>query len=414
MIKKRINSGLTSPRAWVATLYLCQGIPYAIVSLMASILFHELDLANPLTALITSLLLLPWFLKPLWAPQLEAINQDRILIVALQGIISLLLLLIAWSLINPKPYWMLSVLFICLAFAGACYDTASDSVYLSQLNSNEQMRLVGFRSFFYQMGRLSIQGGFISLAAWLNWQITFVAMSVCLFVAMLWHQYALPEKINREKKPSHHWLTSIKQSLLRYLDRPQVGLSLVFLLIYNFAEAQIVRVTPLFLLDTHTDGGLQLSVAQTGLLLGAFGLIALALGAWLADLITPRLKLKNSLLLMAWLMAASNLAYIYLALHTQTNWSICLTLLFITQFIYGLGNAAYLAYTVNLAQYYQGSISCFSISMAIMSLGWLIPGSFSGYLAEHWGYVDFFTWTVFLGVAIALFTHYFTHVTNVA
>ena len=392
--------------AWVASLYLCQGIPYAVVSLMASILFHQLGLANSLTALVSSLLLLAWFVKPLWAPKLEENQKEQRLIVILQALMALVLALIAISLMIPKPFWLLTLLFMSLAFLGACYDTASDSLYLRRISNEEQMRLVGFRSFFYQMGRLSVQSGFIMLAAYLQWKITFIIMSICMLCAMLWHGYALPKDPSHINIKSSRWLPAFIQSIKRYITMPHAGPSILFLLLFNFAEAQIIRVTPLFLLDKHSDGGLQLDLTHTGLLLGAFGLIALAIGSWLADFITPRLTLRKSLILMAWLMAASNLAYIFLAMHTQTDWLIIASLIFITQFVYGLANATYLGYTVALAQYHEGSISCFSISMAIMSLGWIIPGSFSGYLAETWHYTGFFIWTVLSGIGIALYTHY--------
>ena len=57
-----------SPWQWVPSLYFAQGIPYVVVMSVAVILFKRMGMSNTDIALYTSVLNLPWVIKPLWSP----------------------------------------------------------------------------------------------------------------------------------------------------------------------------------------------------------------------------------------------------------------------------------------------------------------------------------------------------------
>ena len=56
-----------SPWAWVPTLYFAQGIPYFIVNNISVMMFTKMGVPNGEMALFTSLLYLPWTIKPFWS-----------------------------------------------------------------------------------------------------------------------------------------------------------------------------------------------------------------------------------------------------------------------------------------------------------------------------------------------------------
>src|SRR5271166_6221488 len=56
------------PARWVPTLYFAEGLPFYAVSLMALLFYQRMGLRNDVIAFTTSLLGLPWSLKPLWSP----------------------------------------------------------------------------------------------------------------------------------------------------------------------------------------------------------------------------------------------------------------------------------------------------------------------------------------------------------
>ena len=57
----------TSPWAWIPTLYFAQGIPYFIVNNISVLMFAKMGVPNGDMALFTSLLYLPWTIKPFWS-----------------------------------------------------------------------------------------------------------------------------------------------------------------------------------------------------------------------------------------------------------------------------------------------------------------------------------------------------------
>ena len=57
-----------SPWLWVPTLYFVEGLPYFIVNTISVIILKDLGMDNGRLALLTSLIGLPWLVKPLWSP----------------------------------------------------------------------------------------------------------------------------------------------------------------------------------------------------------------------------------------------------------------------------------------------------------------------------------------------------------
>src|SRR5258707_5656101 len=87
-----------SPARWVPTLYFAEGWPVYTVSLMALIFYQRVGVSNEVIALTTSLLGLPWSLKPLWSPFLEMYKTRKFFVGAFEFIGGLSLALVALCL----------------------------------------------------------------------------------------------------------------------------------------------------------------------------------------------------------------------------------------------------------------------------------------------------------------------------
>src|SRR5213083_2287855 len=72
------------PWAWIPTLYLAEGLPYAIVMTVAVIMYKGLGISNTDIALYTSWLYLPWVVKPIWSPLIDMFATKRLWILAMQ------------------------------------------------------------------------------------------------------------------------------------------------------------------------------------------------------------------------------------------------------------------------------------------------------------------------------------------
>ena len=87
MSERKLNSGLrgdngasapkSHPWAWVPSLYFAEGIPYFVVNVISVTLFKRLGMSNGDLALYTSLLYLPWVIKPLWSPVVDVFKSKR-------------------------------------------------------------------------------------------------------------------------------------------------------------------------------------------------------------------------------------------------------------------------------------------------------------------------------------------------
>lgn len=58
------------PWLYIPTLYFAEGLPYVLVNTVSVIMYKALAIPNTLIG-FTSLLYLPWVIKPLWSPIVE-------------------------------------------------------------------------------------------------------------------------------------------------------------------------------------------------------------------------------------------------------------------------------------------------------------------------------------------------------
>lgn len=72
-------NGLTSSRSpwwWVPSLYFAEGIPYFMVNNISVTMFTRMGVPNGEMALFTSLIYLPWMIKPFWSPFVDIIRTS--------------------------------------------------------------------------------------------------------------------------------------------------------------------------------------------------------------------------------------------------------------------------------------------------------------------------------------------------
>ena len=131
-----------SPWFWVPTLYFAQGIPYFIVNNISVMMFTKMGVPNGEMALFTSLLYLPWFIKPFWSPFVDIIKTKRWWTISMQILMSIAFILLTLTIPTPSaemlasqstPISMFTVtllLFTITAFTSATHDIAADGFYM--------------------------------------------------------------------------------------------------------------------------------------------------------------------------------------------------------------------------------------------------------------------------------------------
>lgn len=146
------------------------------------------------------------------------------------------------------------------------------------------------------------------------------------------------------------------------------------------------------MLDPVESGGLGLTTAQSGLVYGTVGVIALTVGGILGGLFAARFGLRKSLWPMALSLALPCSVYLYMALAQPAQlWPIYLCVAF-DQFGYGFGFTAYMLYMIWFSDG-EFKTSHYAICTAFMAFSMMIPGFFAGWMQEALGYSGFF-WVV--------------------
>ena len=105
-------------------------------------MFNNMGMSKGDMALYTSLLYLPWVIKPLWSPFVDLIRTKRWWVVAMQVLMSVAFALVAFTLPHPSAELIASdatpvslftvtlVIFWITAFASATHDIAADGFYM--------------------------------------------------------------------------------------------------------------------------------------------------------------------------------------------------------------------------------------------------------------------------------------------
>lgn len=156
-----------SPITWVPTAYFAMGLPFVVLNMVTVLMFKGLGVEDKLITFWTSLILLPWTIKPLWSPFLELFKTKKFFVVATQLITGITFGLVAFSLNLPHFFSIAIALLAVIAFSGATHDIACDGVYMSELSNDDQAKYIGWQGAFYNIAKIIATGGLVYLAGYL-------------------------------------------------------------------------------------------------------------------------------------------------------------------------------------------------------------------------------------------------------
>lgn len=426
-----------SPWAWVPTLYFFEGIPYFLVNVVSVTLFKRLGMDNASLAALTSLLYLPWVIKPLWSPLVDIYKTKRWWILVMQAALTLSFAVLAMSLPRSvgrpvSAFVPALVIFYIAAMLSATHDIAADGFYMLSLSEHHQSLFVGIRSTFYRISSVFGQGVIVVVAGVLEsrygnipkaWAYTLLGSSFLLLLLSVWHFFVLPRK---ESSTAHKLESAEKAEASKIIDasavKPNGGsdksfgavlssffrkqgiwMAMLFLLLFRLPEAFCVKMLTPFMLDPVSVGGLGLSTTQSGLVYGTVGVIALTIGGILGGLFAARVGLRKALWPMALSLALPCAVYLYMAIAQPSQiWVVYLCVAF-DQFGYGFGFTAYLLYMIYFSEG-EYKTSHYALCTAFMALSMMVPGFFAGWLQSSFGYVGFFVLVMVCCLATIILT----------
>ncbi len=395
---------------WVPSLYFAEGVPYVIVMTIAVIMYQRLGLSNEESAFYTSLLYLPWVIKPFWSPVIDVFRTKRWWIIAMQFVVSLSILGVAFALRLPHSIALSLVFFWVMAFSSATHDIAADGYYMLQLSPHGQSLFVGIRSTFYRIATIAMAGLIVMLAGLMEnytrepskaWSYTIGATGVMFLCVFLYHRFRLPRPqsdVSRKASLASQ-LSTLGIAFAAFFTKRNMFVALAFMLLYRLPEALLSKICPLFMLDVPSHGGLGLTTSELGLVQGTVGVIGLILGGILGGIAAANGGFKKWLWPMVMSISLPNVVYIFLAYVQSANILLVSGCVFIEQFGYGFGFTAYMLFLLYYSQQpskveaynkWELKTAHYAFCTGFMALSMMLPGMFAGWLQETVGYLSFF------------------------
>jgi len=392
----------TNPWYWIPVLNFASGLPYAIIISVSVIMYKNLGINNEDIGIYTSLLYLPWVIKPIWSPFIDLYSTKRKWFLAMQLVISFAFLIVGLT-IPVSNFFVLSLaVFWVAAFASASNDVASDGFYMLALTKDQQSFFLGIRSTFYRLSLLTGNGLIVIIAGSLEqqygdktkaWSYTMVIVGFMMTAITIYNYFTTPKVEPNTKDNEVETTTKVSFGAVfkTFFQKKQIGLALAFILVFRLGESQLLKMLTPFLIDEKAVGGMGLSTQDVGIIYGTFGVLALTIGGILGGIVISKDGLGKWMLPMILAMHIPIIGFVLLShFHPSSIYYIYATVI-AEQFGYGFGFASFMMYLIYLADG-ESKTSHYSIATGFMALGMMLPGMLSGFIQDYLGYGNFFIW----------------------
>jgi PAT family beta-lactamase induction signal transducer AmpG len=203
------NKKAKSPITWVPSAYFAMGLPFVVLNMVTVLMFEGLGVDKTTITFWTSLILLPYTLKPLWSPFLELFKTKKFWVITTQFITGITFTAVALVLGLPEFFSIAIGLLAIIGFSGATHDIACDGVYMSELDEKQQAQYIGWQGAFYNIAKIVATGGLVYVAGVLikkfaesgldnhasnvrAWMIIIGTLGAIMILLALYHTVMLP------------------------------------------------------------------------------------------------------------------------------------------------------------------------------------------------------------------------------
>ncbi len=391
------------PWSWVPSLYFAEGLPYAIVITVSTIIYKNLGLSNTEITFYTGWLYLPWVIKPFWSPFVDNFRTKRFWIVLTQTLMGALIASAGLALPADNFVKWTLIMFWLIAFSSATHDIAADGFYMLGLDPHQQSFFVGIRNTFWRIAAIAGQGGLVYVSGLMmknnitvktTWLILLIVAGSIYFMIGIYHKLILPHPDNDPYKTISGAKDIIRKyftAFLTFFKKKNFIIFLLFILLYRLGEAQLTKIAAPFFLDSLETGGLGLSNEQVGWAYGTLGMIGLVAGGILGGMAASKNGLRYWIWPMIILMNIPDILYVIMSHYQPTSFALIQLFIAIEQFGYGFGFTAFTLYLIYFVQG-ENKTSHYAFATGIMALGMMIPGMLSGWIQESLNYEKFFIW----------------------
>lgn len=400
-----ITTKQSSPLGWIASSWMARGIPFIALSGTVAAMYDSFEITDTEITFWTSVIMLPWALKFLWAPLLEMFKTKRYFVYVSQFFLGVLFALVAVSLISDRFFGLSIGFFIAIAVAAATQDAAIDGMYVNELSAKEQQQFAGWQTVFFTLAKSLFGPGMVALAFLLQesyglkiaWMVVMLIYAVLMITAGVISATKIPEggTAVHEVESAPEAAVIYKDVMLQFFKKKHLFFGIGFIFLFRLAEAQVVKIAPLFFKASRIEGGLGIDKTDTAFIFDVVGLIAFVLGSLAAGYFAAAKSFnRKSLMTLCAVMNLSYLVYTYLAIAQPVDEFSIIAMVAFQHLCYGFGWMALLFFILQELAPGKYRLANFSFAMAIMYLAYLLPGMVSGYFSDYMGYYEFFVWII--------------------
>lgn len=413
---KQNNRTNISPAAWVPTLYFAMGMPFVVLNMVCTLMYKGMGVSDTQIAFWTSLIMLPWTLKPLWSPFLEIYKTKKFFVVLTQMLSGVMFALVGFALHLPHFFAITIAMLAVIALSGATHDIAADGTYMDVLSNEEQAKWIGWQGAFYNIAKIVATGGLVYLAGMFidaygmaqAWTIIMLIIATILCVVGIYHIFILPSKDTdvRQETSLHDSLQELWAVFVEFFRKKHIIYYICFIVLYRFCEGFVMKIVPLFLKAPRTEQGLGLSEQQIGLCYGTFGAAAFVVGSILAGYYIAHRGLQKSLFSLALIFNLPFIAYTLLAIYQPDNLWLIGGAITMEYFGYGFGFVGLTLFMMQQIAPGKHQMSHYAFASGIMNLGVMLPGMLSGMASDWLGYRQFFMFVLLCTIPALLITYF--------
>jgi PAT family beta-lactamase induction signal transducer AmpG len=403
------------PLLWVPTGYFTMAIGYIMLTSVTAIMFKNMGMDNGRAAFYSSMLILAYTIKPLFAPIVEMYRTKKFFVLCAQVLIALGFAGAALAMQLPSHMTIVLVaLLAVMSFVGATQDIASDGVYVTSLDTRTQSLYCGVQSLSWNVGPIVASGFLVYLSGrlhtevfehdpkvfgpeWLDaWRIIFFIVAGLTLLMALWHARVMPEGARAENTPANlkDAGTILRDSFVTFFQKRDVWKMIAFAFLFRVSIGLLEKIGPFFMVDAASKGGLGMSNEQLGLVYGTYGLVAVLAGSLLGGWFVARRGLKRTLFVLCCAVNIPNAAFLVLAIVLPTSTLAITAGVVVEKFFYGFGSVGYMIYLMQQLAPGKYATTHYAFGTGLMGLCMMVTGAVSGHLQEWMGYVGYFVFVM--------------------
>lgn len=381
------------------------GLPLALTGSTLNIWMKEAGVSLTTIGLF-SLVGLPYVLKPLWAPLIDAVKlpvlearlgRRRSWLVASQGL--LMMIVVVMGSVDPvaAPFLM-ALCAVGVAFMSATQDIVIDAFRTEYLDESEYGAGMANYVAAYRIAMLTSMAGALYLVAFLEaagiapesvWQIAWDIMAALVLVGMgaafMAREPGAPARaqegapLNLSGQLIHH----VIHPFTDFMRKPLWAAFLAFVLLFKLGDALAGSMTAVFVVD--------LGFARTDYakIVGVYGLCATLLGGFIGGYVQKTAPLTPTLWIAGVLMMVSNLAFVWLAIVGQST-PVLMAAVTIENVTGGFGTVVFVAFISRLCTNRDFTATQFALLTALAAMGRVVFSASSGFIVEHTSWTAFF------------------------